>query len=375
MLSAGTRRVRATGDEGRGELPSDQDHSVSDLSARRLDPHLHAPGGSGRERVGARVRPRGSTRWMSARAAALCAAACVVVGAILVLITIARTSITQDEPSFYSYGERILTRRTFDRELLNDDSKLPVAALQALPGRLATDAGIGDECMRPVLSRWFVATEASYIAKHAATYAGRLVTLVFYVALCGLVFAWGAQIYGPRGGLAATALTAFSPLLLGHAGFLTADVPATCAIFAAVYALARAFFDPSLQAVLLAGVALGVSQLVKYTAVDLLPIALLMIAARALTALPTASRARILQGCVTSLVSAMAIALVVINLGFLGQRVGVRLADLPCESQACRTVRDLAGGVPLPLPYEYVNGLDLVRLDDEQAMGLLRGDF
>jgi len=307
---------------------------------------------------------------MSSRRAVLAAATCGAAGAVLVLITIARTSITQDEPSFYSYGERILTHGRFDRELLNDDSKLPAAVLYALPGGLATAMGIRADGLRAPLSRWFEPSEASYIAKHFPAYLARLMTVAFYLGLCGLVFAWAAEIYGVHTARAATALTAFLPALLGHAGVATADLPATCAIFAAVYTMARCFLDPSPQRVVLAGVAVGLSQLVKYTAVDVLPIAVCMVVARVCTALPTESRSRVLVASITSLAGALAIAVIVINLGFLGQRVGVRVTDLPCESAACRSTRAWIGGVPLPLPYEYLNGLDLVRLHDEESIGV-----
>src|SRR4029077_19236019 len=45
------------------------------------------------------------------------------------------------------------------------------------------------------------------------------------------------------------------------------------------------------------------------------------------------------------------------------------LTDLPCHSRVCQTMRGLFGAVPLPLPYEYLNGLDLVVFNDSSRIG------
>ncbi len=305
---------------------------------------------------------------MTLRAAGRWAGVCIAVGSGLVLLTIVRTSITQDEPSFYSYGERVLLKGEFSRVWPSDNSKLPVSALNVVPAWLGARSGLSAAPLTGFLQRAFEPEEAIYIREHLAIYAGRVITLLFYVVLCWLVFAWGSEIYGARGALAATALIAFLPVVLGHAGLVTVDVAAACTILAAVYAVARCFRDPSLSRALLAGLVLGAAQLVKYTAVGLWPIALLMLLARVVTARRTEAWWRVLHAGVTSLVIAALVAIGVINLGFAFQRSGVRLSELACRSDACHAMRGVVGNLLLPLPYEYVNGLDVVCLHDEQGL-------
>ncbi len=296
------------------------------------------------------------------------AAGGITVGVALVVISITSSSITFDESYFYDYGRRILFQNSFARAAPIDASKLPVSALNALPEWFATRLGVDLTAGRPLLQRWMPAERATYIADHAALYAGRLVTIGFYVALCCLVYIWARELYGSSGGLAATVLTAFLPSVLGHAGLVTVDVAATCTILAAVYGTARCVRQPSLIAALLAGVALGLAQLVKYTAVELFPMALGILAIN-VGFTERGSRSRALATGAGALIVASAVALVVINAGFLFQQMGVRLRDLPCLSRPCRSLREHLGALPLPFPYEYLNGLDQVIFQDQSGTG------
>lgn len=297
---------------------------------------------------------------LSQRAANHWAVVCVGVGVVLVFITVARTSLTVDEPYYYSYGRRIVFAGAFARPNLIDDSKLPVSALNVLPEWMGVWIGIDGTRARTLVQRWFVAREAAYIGENLPLYAGRLVTVGFYVALCWLVFVWGCEIYGPSAGLAATSLIAFLPTMLGHAGLITVDVAAACTMFAAVYAWVRCVLRPSLRTTLIAGLALGLAQLVKFTAVELFPIAFIILVLRLMTVERGTSRRAALRTGLMSFVAVVAVAVLVVNAGFAFQGSGVRLADLPCHSGACQAARGLLGGVPLPFPYEYLNGLDLV---------------
>jgi hypothetical protein len=298
----------------------------------------------------------------------LCAAVCIGFGTLLLLTTVVRTSITVDEPYFYRYGRRIFFAGTFTRTDPIDNSKLPVSALNALPAWVAARCGIGSAQLRAGLKRWFMPREAMYIAENLGLYAGRVVTVVFYVTLCWLVFAWGRDLYGSSGGLAATALIGFLPTLLGHAALVTVDAAATCTMFATVYAMARCLAVPERTMALLAGIALGTAQLVKYTAVELIPIAIVMLFIRTATA-EGVSRGQALRTGGVSLLLALGAALVVINLGFAFQRSGVRLNDLPCHTRVCQGLRGLFGNFPLPVPYEFLNGLDLVTFQDQAGVG------
>lgn len=306
---------------------------------------------------------------ISVRAAAVLAVASMLVGSVLIALTAVRTSITVDEPYFYSYGHRILFESSFARHDPIDDSKLPVSAVSALPEWIADAVNFDSARLGESLRRWFVPPEAEYIAAHLPIYAGRLVAIGFYFALCLLVFAWAYEAYGSAAATAATVLVGFLPSILGHAALVTVDVPASVAVFGAAYALRNCFVRPRLVPVIIAGCALGAAQLVKYTAVELFPMALVFLIIN-VVATPQPMRWTVLRRGIGALAGACVIALLVINAGFAFQGCGVRLDDLPCRSAVCQHLQSALGPLRLPFPYEYLNGLDMVIYHDHsRTMG------
>ena len=96
-------------------------------------------------------------------------------------------SVTCDEPRHFQYGQNILN---LDSTRF-DDSKMPVSALNALPGAVARHLATGP-----------LATALARLE------AGRYVTVAasLLVALC--VFAWARRLYGVRGAVGADPLAA-----------------------------------------------------------------------------------------------------------------------------------------------------------------------
>jgi 4-amino-4-deoxy-L-arabinose transferase-like glycosyltransferase len=295
----------------------------------------------------------------------------VALGVVLIIITICRTSLTADEPYTYTYAHRIVFEGSFARPEPIDVSKLPILALNALPERIAVALGLDRSLADPVLGRLpLIPQERAYIRAHLPAYAGRVVTVGFYVLLCALVFCWGAEVYGPAGALGATVLIAFLPTLLGHAGLVTTDAAATCMIFAATYALARCVLDPTLERAIIAGVACGVALLTKYSAIALGPIAFVLVGIRALTAEGIESRAHAAHAGAVSVLLAGVVATVAVSAGFGFQHPITPLTELACESRSLHALRGWLGAFPLPLPFEFLHGLDLVlRLDQDGTAG------
>ena len=294
----------------------------------------------------------------------------VALGVGLIGVSVFRTSLTDDEPYCYDYGRRIVFEGRFDRGAAIDDSKLPVLALNALPARLAALLGLERSAADPALNRLpLIPREREYLRANLPIYAGRLITIGFYIGLCLLVFCWGMEVYGPAGALAATVLIALLPTLLGHAGLVTMDAAASATIFAAVYALARGFWDPTVERTLVAGVACGFALLVKYSAIDLVPIALILIGVRGFAVEPLESRRRAVQASATVSVLVAAVALLTLSAGFGFRHPFTRLTELACDSRSLRMLRDWFGGAPLPLPFDFLTGLDRVLLHDQDGTG------
>ena len=245
---------------------------------------------------------------------------------------IGSASPTTDEPGHYRYGHRIL-RGVAARW---DDSKMPVSALNALPCFLLEKAGSPlrdtDEFAGPC--DWTLA---------------RTPTLLGGLALGLAIAAWSKALFGWSGALVSFGLFAFDPNVLAHSGLVTTDVFGSLFILLALRSFARWLDRPDTLTSAILGLATGVAFIAKYTAAYLLVIfAVVWLLRRR----PRAA----------SLLVGLVIALVVINLGFLGDGTGTSLRDQAFESPQFRELRKLPvlARIPLPVPRPFVEGLDRV---------------
>ncbi|HYV17489.1 MAG TPA: glycosyltransferase family 39 protein [Verrucomicrobiae bacterium] len=203
-----------------------------------------------------------------------------------------------------------------------------------------------------------------------------------FVSLLGmsLVFRCARGFFGIGGGLLAAALWAFEPNLIAHAGLATTDLMATVFFFWAFDALRRVREDPSAGLITLAGVVGGFALLTKFTALVFAPLgvilALLPRRAPGDEAAPPRERRRLLL--------VPLIALVVLNVGYRFEGTGQALGSFPFLSPALTKPRtggavphrearfyqmlyqqrqnrfegSWLGALPVPLPREYLLGLD-----------------
>ena len=258
---------------------------------------------------------------------------------------------TADEPYHLSYGEHALAAGTFLRDSDIMNSKMPVSVLNALPETLANRSGTLSWPQRLFLAR--------------------LPSLLLGVLLGWLVWIWARALFGLRGGALALGLYTFCPNVLAHSHLVTTDVSTALAIFAAVYALWRYLERPGRGRLLVAVAAFGLAQLTKTTAAFLLPIFALILMLR------LAPRKDLLRFAGLLLLLGLG-ALAALNLGFLGEGTGTPLKSYTFVSEgfqklaATPVLRDL----PLPLPYAYVQGLDMVSRDSRaQYWTYLRGHY
>lgn len=86
-----------------------------------------------------------------------------------------------------------------------------------------------------------------------------------------LVFKIAKKLYGKKWALLPTALFLLSPSVLAHGHYVTTDVAAAFGILLSLFYFYRFLIEPSLKTVALAGLALGVAQVLKFSAVLLLP--------------------------------------------------------------------------------------------------------
>ncbi len=198
-------------------------------------------------------------------------------------------------------------------------------------------------------------------------------------------FAWGRRLHGDRGGLAAVTLWATSPNVLAHAQLITPDTAASAFGAFACFAFWNWLNGPTWPKAIATGTVLGAALLTKFTLL-VFPLLWLGVWAWCCLRVQPASRSQVAQ-----LVTAFLISLYVVNVGYafedtlrpLGrfEFVSQDLAGEPTGRPGCpdygnRFTGTWLGRIPVPVPANYLMGMDVQRRDFELGMNsYLRGEW
>lgn len=184
--------------------------------------------------------------------------------------------------------------------------------------------------------------------------------LLLATGLGFLVFYWGKQAYGSLGGLLALFLYAFHPVLIGNAVQITPDLCLTAFSTLTMYLFWRYQSSPSLMRSLMAGGALGLTLLSKYSAI-LLVIALLVLTTAFSIARRFGNETFSSRWRLRHLVLIFLAALLVVNAGYLFQSSFLPLDGNAFHSSLFKGIARIPciRSIPIPLPHAYVMGMDL----------------
>lgn len=100
----------------------------------------------------------------------------------------------------------------------------------------------------------------------------RLGPMILTLILIFLVFIWSKELLGSWWAFLPTMLVAFSPSFLAHGHYVTTDVGATLGITLSLYYFVKFIQNQSRKNLILAGLAYGIAQLMKFSAVLLIPL-------------------------------------------------------------------------------------------------------
>ncbi|MDM7914090.1 MAG: glycosyltransferase family 39 protein [Candidatus Eisenbacteria bacterium] len=185
------------------------------------------------------------------------------------------TSATFDEPVYVVGGLASVTLHDFT---MKDDAPPLVGALAGLGARAAglTIPGSRLPFQESLGREYPYATSVLYGGAADADrvlFASRLAVLLpFGLLLLAAAGLWSRDLWGTPGAMLTLALTALSPNLIAFAGVVSADLPCAASMLAAAYLLWRGARRRSPSGLLIAGVALGLALLTKFTALLLLPV-------------------------------------------------------------------------------------------------------
>lgn len=195
---------------------------------------------------------------------------------------------------------------------------------------------------------------------------------------------WGRELYGPAAGLIAAALWCFSPNILTHAAHVTPDAAAAALGVTAGYLFWQWLRQPRWRRALIAGIGLGLAELTKLTWLILFVLwPLLWVATRGLR-----NDCRRVSEAV-QMAGILLCGLFILNLAYGFQGTLRPLADYDFVSETLagsgteqanqtgnRFRESWLGRLPVPLPSDYVLGIDRVKEAFElKRLAYVGGEF
>ncbi len=104
-----------------------------------------------------------------------------------------------------------------------------------------------------------------------AVHAAKMPVLIFFILSGILVYIWTKKLYGNKAALLALFLFSFSPTVIAHSRFVTTDVPALFGVLVSSFFFVRYLKSPTRRNLIIAGLALGIATLTKFSMFLLVP--------------------------------------------------------------------------------------------------------
>lgn len=291
-----------------------------------------------------------------------------------------RNSYTWDEAAHLTAGLRNLKFGEFSLYRVNPPLVRMVAALPVLFCNPETDWRHVDSHVskRP---EWHVGSDFLRVNGERSFWLltlARWACIPFSLIGASVCYLWAKQLYGDVAALVSLALWSFSPNILAHAQLITSDAAATSIGLSAWFGFWLWIQQPDWKHTVLSGCLLGLSALTKTTWIILFVVWPVVWVVYRHVEPDIVKRVDVVkQGC--KLLAMATIALYVLNLAYLFEGTGTTLgeyrflsASLAGTSEGTfgtpgnRFSHSLAEHIPIPLPVNYVQGLDLQKFDTER---------
>ena len=217
--------------------------------------------------------PAVKTPYLSARRAALIAAALLSLQYGLAASSLVRENPTVDEVAHMPAGLSYWQRGTFrlyphNPPLVKLVAALPVYLASPVSEPLYTVAAwTGSSPSQADFGQLFAALNAD---RYFELFTRARLLMPLFATIGGVViYLWSSRLYGKAGGLLSLALWCFCPNILAHCRLVTSDVGATSLGVAATYLFRRYTLAPTWRRAAAAGIALGLAELTKFSLLTL----------------------------------------------------------------------------------------------------------
>jgi hypothetical protein len=299
---------------------------------------------------------------------------------------------TVDEPAHLAAGNCHWRLGEFGLYSVNPPLVRMVAALPVLAAGVKTDWSRlrQDPANRPefVVGSDFIAAnrERSLFLVMVARWA-----CIPFSWLGGVVcYLWTRRLYGSLAGFLAATLWCFSPNILAPASLITPDLAATALSITACYLFWRWLRHPNYEQVILTGIVLGLAELTKFTLLIFYPLWIVTWFIYTLSQQGLRKpKGWLREGGM--LAGMFCLSVVVINAGYGFEDSFRPIGKYPFRSRLFRgadsrpeSVNALGSrfadsclaAIPIPLPANFVQGIDSQRLDFERGLpSYLRGEW
>ena len=225
---------------------------------------------------------------------------------------------------------------------------------------------------------------------------GRSLCILLVVLCFPSYFKYSATVFGLGAASVALCILLFSPWILGYTPLILPDVPSALFAILALYTFTLWLKEPNWDHIFIAGLALGLAELTKFTLIVFYPMFIVMWLIRRGSELKTIRANAWIQE-VKQLFLMFAVSLLVINMGYVFEGTGKQLRSFKFQTTlftGCKTLDTVPSGggnrfdssgnvfetalgyLPMPLPSNYIQGIDTQRLDFERGIpSYLRGQW
>ena len=268
------------------------------------------------------------------------------------LIAIPENSVTYDEMDNWSYGKRILMRKTDKVYPFEDAGVMPICGLNALPRALQQLANPG-----------LLKTDGGY----SDIDNGRYVTLIVCLLTGFFIYKWSKELFGENGGLLSLFLFVFCPNLNGHGILLAMDAYTALFTVTAAYFYWKFIKRSGWKYFLAFSLTLAMAQITKYSMIHLL------FFFGVVSVFVLLRRKTVLKRTGINLARFFALSVIIvfiINLGYVFNDPGKSLRELTVASSSMKSLQNsFIGSIALPLPKPYIEGLDMMSYMNELGGG------
>lgn len=253
--------------------------------------------------------------------------------------------------------------------------------------------GPGDRAEWAAARQFAINNEAGYLS---IIMLSRLAGVLWSIVGGITIYLWATDLYGPRGGLVSLIVWCFGPNVLAHAPLATPDIPASVSGVVATYAFWRYLKSGTWSMATLAGLLLGIAQVTKFTMLALYGVWPILAIACSINRSGELARAVRVRIRLLQCVAIFLLSIWVINTCYLFDGTFERIGDYQfvsrlfagepasdgqmstAKAEGNRFRESSLCALPMPLPHDYLAGLDVQRRDlegENMSPSYLRGEW